>query len=123
MSKKQKKKISYKNLWKTFSFYKRYKATFIFGIFSILIFTLVGFIEPIISGNTMAFLAEADFDNAIKFALILIGVLLIKETFKMFVNSSYSKLSNKVVFDLKHQLIDSITITTMSEIDKTNTGV
>lgn len=123
MSKKQKKKLSYKNLWKTLTFYKKHKGIFIFGVFSIIIYTLVGFVEPIISGNTMAFLAEANFDNAIKFALILIGVLLVKETFKMFVNSTYSKLNNKVVYDLKHKLIDSITTTTMSEIDKTNTGV
>ena len=89
MSKKQKKKLSYKNLWKTLTFYKKHKGIFIFGVFSIIIYTLVGFVEPIISGNTMAFLAEANFDKAIKFALILIGVLLVKETFKMFVNSTY----------------------------------
>lgn len=123
MSKKQKKKFGYKNLWKTITFYKKHKGIFFFGVLSIIIYTLVGFVEPIISGNTMAFLAETKFDKAIQFALILIGVLLIKETSKMFVNMTYSKLNTKVVFDLKHKLIDSITTTTMSEIDKTNSGV
>jgi len=123
MAKKQKKSKGYKNLLKTITFYKKYKKLFCLCIVSIIIYTLIGFVEPIISGNVLAFLAEAKFDNAIKFAIILIIILLIKETFKMMLNRSYTMISSRVVFDIKHTLIDNITITSMSQIDMTNSGV
>lgn len=123
MFKKQKKKLSYKNLWKTIVFYKNYKGLFAFGVFSILIYTAVGFIQPIVSGNTLASLAELNFDLTIKLAIGLLVVQLLQEFFKFCLNSTYSKLNNKVLFDIKHKLIDSITITSMKEMDKTNSGV
>lgn len=121
--KKQKKNVSYKNLWKTFAFYKMHRGLFISGIFSLILYTIVGFIQPIVSGNTMGYLADANFDMAIKFCILMLITLLIKETSKFWVNSTYSKINNRVVFDLKSKLINAITLTTMSEIDKTNSGV
>lgn len=120
---KQKKKVSYKNLWKTFAFYKQFKGLLISGILSLVMFTIIGFIQPIISGNTMGLVAEGSFDEAIKFSIILLCVQLLRETCKFWVNSTYSKLNNKVVFALKNKLINSITTIRMSEADKTNSGV
>ena len=75
------------------------------------------------SGNTLASLAELNFDLTIKLAIGLLVVQLLQEFFKFCLNSTYSKLNNKVLFDIKHKLIDSITITSMKEMDKTNSGV
>lgn len=123
MSSKQKKKFSYKNLWKTLAFYKKYRGTFVLAMMSLIIFTILGFIEPIFSGNTMASIAELNFEQALKFCIVLVIIYTIRVILQYFVNSTYSKLNNRVLFDIKHKLIDTITTISMQEMDKTNTGV
>ena len=123
MAKEKKKKFSYKNLWKTLAFYKKYKGIFIFGIASLIVFTILGFIEPIVSGNTMASIAELNLDYALKLTILLISIYLFRVVLQYFFYSSYSRLNNNVLFDIKHKLIDTITTISMKEMDKTNTGV
>ena len=123
MAKEKKKKFGYKNLLKTMSFYKNHKGTFVLGVIAMVIFAILGFIEPIYRGNTMASIAELKLDYALKLTIALIFIYIVRVIMQYFINSTYSKLNTRVLFDVKHRLIDTITTVSMKEMDKTNTGV
>ncbi len=113
----------YKGLKKLIPFYRRYLGLFIATILSLVISGVVGLFGPIFSAQALANLSVLDFDKALLFALLFVGIRVLVEIFNHIHGVCYVKMDSKVVFDIKQALIRSITSVTMTKSDQTNSGV
>ena len=113
----------YKGLKKLVPFYRKYLGLFIATILSLVISGVVGLFGPIFSAQALANLSELNYDSALTFALLFVGIRVLVEIFNHIHGVCYVKMDSKVVFDIKQALIRSITSVTMTKSDQTNSGV
>ncbi len=127
MKKTKEKKVNklkgYPGLKKLVPFYKRYGGLFLLTIAFLVLSAVAGFFNPIFKAQILATLTSADYNSALMYCALLVGIIVIVSIFNFLHNICYVKMDNKVVFDIKHALISAITKVTMSKNDKTNNGV
>ena len=70
----KKQKIKKNNLKKVFPYYMKHKGLFIVIILTILASGIIGIFEPIHAAKGWAYLAEGEFELAIKYMLIMLAL-------------------------------------------------
>lgn len=124
MADKNKDKLKgYKGIKRLSKYYLKHKKSCAIIIINFLLVAVINFLVPIYSAKSLASLTIADFHNCIVFALVVLGLCLVSKGFNYFFQREYIIMNSRLMFDLRQDLMRAVNDTTMSKIDKTNSGV
>ncbi|MBE5755409.1 MAG: ABC transporter ATP-binding protein [Clostridiales bacterium] len=118
----KKHKLTTNNLRKILPIYKENKTRLFWLCVCFVITGVLGIFAPIYSANALANLADAKFDAAIKCAVILAIISLIRTVFNGLTEHVYVKINSKVQYTLTDRVIRSINKTKMSKLDGLKLG-
>lgn len=116
------KKVSSHNMRKVLPLYAKNKKLLSLLIVFLILSGVVGIFIPIFSANTLACLAESKFDLAIKYAIIMCGLGLIKIVVNALEEFFYEKINLRTRYDLTNMVIRSINNTKMKKLDNSQIG-
>lgn len=112
-----------KNLSKLIKYYKKYK------FFSILVVALslgyagISLLSPIYEGKLLGYFENFNKENILKTALFLMALRIIIEIVTNLWSRVVLKLNGKVNFDLKSDMLESLTNFEVKNFDNTNSGL
>lgn len=112
-----------KNLSKLIKYYKKYK------FFSILVVALslgyagISLLSPIYEGKLLGYFEKFNKENILKTALFLMALRIIIEIVTNLWSRVVLKLNGKVNFDLKSDMLESLTNFEVKNFDNTNSGL
>ena len=112
-----------KNLKKLVKYYKKYKFLSIMVIIFSLIYAGISLLSPIYEGKMLAFFEDFNKENIIKTALFLLVIRVIIEIVTNVWSRFVLKLNGKVNFDLKSDMLESLTSFEVKNFDNTNSGI
>lgn len=116
------KKVSTHNMRKILPFYAKNKKLLTLLMIFLILSGVVGIFIPIFSANALASLAESKFDLAIKYAIIMCALGLIKIFVNAFEEYFYQKINLRTRYDLTDMVIRSINTTKMKKLDSSQMG-
>ena len=112
-----------KNLKKLVKYYKKYKFLSIMVIIFSLIYAGISLLSPIYEGKMLAFFEDFNKENIIKTAFFLLVIRVIIEIVTNVWSRFVLKLNGKVNFDLKSNMLESLTNFEVKNFDNTNSGI
>ena len=118
----KKHKITTNNLKKILPIYKENKTRLFWLCVCFVVTGVLGVFAPIYSANALANLADSKFDLAIRCAVILAGISLLRALFNGVTEYVYVKINAKVQYTLTNRVIRSINQTKMSKLDSLKLG-
>ena len=112
-----------KNLVKLFEYYKKYKLLcFLVLIFSFS-YAVISLFSPIYEGKLLGFFENFDKQKIFETAFLLLIIRIIIEIVTNLWSRTVLKLNGKVNFDLKKDMLESLTSFEMKNFDDTNSGI
>lgn len=112
-----------KNLIDLLKYYKKYKFLSIGVIVLSLTYAGISLLSPIYEGKMLGFFENFDKINIIKIALFLVILRIIIEIVTNLWSRAVLKLNGKVNFDLKRDMLESLTNFEVKNFDNTNSGL
>ena len=112
-----------KNLIELLKYYKKYKFLSIGVIILSLAYAGISLLSPIYEGKMLGFFEDFDKTNIIKIALFLLILRIIIEIVTNLWSRVVLKLNGKVNFDLKRDMLESLTNFEIKNFDNTNSGI
>lgn len=112
-----------KNLIDLLKYYKKYKFLSIGVIVLSLTYAGISLLSPIYEGKMLGFFENFDKINIIKIALFLLILRIIIEIVTNLWSRAVLKLNGKVNFDLKRDMLESLTNFEVKNFDNTNSGL
>lgn len=112
-----------KNLIELLKYYKKYKILSIGVIILSLAYAGISLLSPIYEGKMLGFFEDFDKTNIIKIALFLLILRIIIEIVTNLWSRVVLKLNGKVNFDLKRDMLESLTNFEVKNFDNTNSGI
>lgn len=112
-----------KNLIELLKYYKKYKVLSIGVIILSLAYAGISLLSPIYEGKMLGFFEDFDKTNIIKIALFLLILRIIIEIVTNLWSRAVLKLNGKVNFDLKRDMLESLTNFEVKNFDNTNSGI
>ena len=112
-----------KNLIELLKYYKKYKMLSIGVIILSLAYAGISLLSPIYEGKMLGFFEEFDKNNIIKIALFLLILRIVIEIVTNLWSRAVLKLNGKVNFDLKKDMLESLTNFEVKNFDNTNSGI
>ena len=112
-----------KNLIELLKYYKKYKMLLIGVIILSLAYAGISLLSPIYEGKMLGFFEEFDKNNIIKIALFLLILRIVIEIVTNLWSRAVLKLNGKVNFDLKKDMLESLTNFEVKNFDNTNSGI
>lgn len=112
-----------KNLIELLKYYKKYKFLSIGVIILSLAYAGISLLSPIYEGKMLGFFEGFDKTNIIKIALFLLILRIIIEIVTNLWSRVVLKLNGKVNFDLKRDMLESLTNFEVKNFDNTNSGI
>lgn len=112
-----------KNLIELLKYYKKYKFLSIGVIILSLVYAGISLLSPIYEGKMLGFFEDFDKTNIIKIALFLLILRIIIEIVTNLWSRVVLKLNGKVNFDLKRDILESLTNFEVKNFDNTNSGI
>lgn len=112
-----------KNLFELFKYYKKYKLLSIMVVILSLSYAGISLLSPIYEGKMLGFFEEFDKANIFKTALFLGILRIIIEIVTNLWSRVILKLNGKVNFDLKSDMLESLTNFEIKNFDNTNSGL
>lgn len=112
-----------KNLIELLKYYKKYKVLSIGVIILSLTYAGISLLSPIYEGKMLGFFEDFDKTNIIKIALFLLILRIIIEIVTNLWSRVVLKLNGKVNFDLKRDMLESLTNFKVKNFDNTNSGI
>lgn len=116
------KKVSTHNMRKVLPFYAKNKKLLSLLMIFLIFSGVVGIFIPIFSANALASLAVSKFDLAIKYAVIMCALGLVKIVVNAFQEYFYQKINLRTRYDLTDMVIRSINSTKMKKLDSSQMG-
>ena len=115
-------KIKPKNLRKILPFYFKHKSLFILTSILVLVLGVLGIFEPIFAAKGWSFLAEGEFDLAIKYMIIMSCIAVTALIIRVLNVYLHTKIMLKIKYDLMNKIINSINSTKMKVLDGVGLG-
>ena len=112
-----------KDLFKIMKYYKKYIWLCVIVIVLSLSFALISLLSPIYEGKLLSYFENFNKHKIINTAAILLVVRIIIEIVTNLWSRVVLKLNGKVNFDLKKDMLESITSFEMKNFDNTNSGL
>ena len=113
----------FKNLGKYLSYFKKYKLLCL-GFWSMLLVCgVIGFFIPVILGDIISEIANANFDSALTYAWILFGLELVNLFFSVLQTPFFKMLENRVKLDVKIDIVSSSFNINIGQYEKLGNGV
>lgn len=112
-----------KSLIKLIKYYKKYKFLCIIVIILSLGYAGISLLSPIYEGKMLGYFENFDKSNILKIALFLMILRIVIEIVTNLWSRAVLKLNGKVNFDLKHDMIQSLTNFELKNYDNTNSGI
>ena len=112
-----------KNLIDLLKYYKKYKFLSIGVMVLSLTYAGISLLSPIYEGKMLGFFENFDKINIIKIALFLLILRIIIEIVTNLWSRAVLKLNGKVNFDLKRDMLESLTNFEVKNFDNTNSGL
>ncbi len=112
-----------KSLFNLLKYYKRYKLLCILVIVLSFGYAAISLLSPIYEGKLLGFFENFDSDKIFEIAIILCGIRIIIEIVTNLWSRTVLKLNGKVNFDLKKDMLESLTSFEMKNFDNTNSGI
>lgn len=112
-----------KNLIELLKYYKKYKFLSIGVIILSLAYAGISLLSPIYEGKMLGFFEDFDKTNIIKIALFLLILRISIEIVTNLWSRVVLKLNGKVNFDLKRDMLESLTNFEVKNFDNTNSGI
>lgn len=110
------------NLRKVLPFYAEDKTKLVFVCIFMIITGVMGIFLPIISANILTNIADSKFDLAIKLAVILFLINLVKIILNAFSEALFVRINLRVEHNLTDKLIRSVNQTKMEKLDSVKIG-
>lgn len=111
------------NLRLLFKYYKKYKFLSIMVIFLSLVYAGISLLSPIYEGKMLGLFEEFDKNQILKVALFLVLLRIVIEIVTNLWSRIVLKLNGKVNFDLKSDMLISLTNFEIKNFDNTNSGL
>ena len=112
-----------KNLFKYLNYFKKYKWLCL-GFWSMLIVCgIIGFFVPVVLGNIISEIANANFDKALDNAWLLFAIELVNLFFSVMQTPFFKMLENKVKLDVKIDVVSSSFNINIGQYEKLGNGV
>lgn len=111
-----------KDLKKLFKYYKKYIFLSIMVVILSLGYTSLALLSPIYEGKMLGYFEKFDKYNIIKTALFLVILRIAIEVLTNIWSKVVLKLNGKVNFDLKSDMLESLTNFEIKNFDDTNSG-
>ncbi|MBR4124324.1 MAG: hypothetical protein IKR12_01995, partial [Clostridia bacterium] len=118
----KRRKIKTKNLKKILPLYTKHKGLFICLLLVVIISGIIGIVEPIHAAKGWAYLAEGEFELAIKYMLIMFALGFVNVILRGFNDFLCVKMNLKIKFDLTNKIITAINDTKMKVLDGIGLG-
>lgn len=112
-----------KSLIKLVKYYEKYKFLCIIVIILSLGYAGISLLSPIYEGKMLGYFESFDKSNILKIALFLMILRIVIEIVTNLWSRAVLKLSGKVNFDLKHDMIECLTNFELKNYDNTNSGI
>lgn len=112
-----------RNLTKIIPYYKKYWTLLVLTVVFSLLYAGLSVLEPILEGNLLTAFTNLNFNYILKTALCLAIVGIVIEIVTNVWSMIVLKLNSKCNFDLKRDLIKSLTNIKVKDFDYTNSGV
>ncbi len=112
-----------KSLIKLFKYYKKYKFLCITVVILSLSYAGISLLSPIYEGKMLGYFEIFDKFNIIRIAVFLMLLRITIEIVTNLWSRAVLKLNGKVNFDLKHDMIESLTNFELKNFDNTNSGI
>ena len=112
-----------KNLIKLFKYYKKYKFLCILVIVLSLGYAGISLLSPIYEGKMLGYFENFNKFNIFKIALFLMLLRIIIEIVTNLWSRVVLRLNGKVNFDLKHDMLESLTNFELKNFDNSNSGM
>lgn len=112
-----------KNLYELFKYYKKYKFLSILVIILSLTYAGISLLSPIYEGKMLGFFEEFNKNEIIKVAIFLVVLRIVIEIIVNLWSRAVLKLNGKVNFDLKSDMLQSLTNFEVKNFDNTNSGI
>ena len=112
-----------KNLIELLKYYKKYKFLSIGVIVLSLTYAGISLLSPIYEGKMLGLFENFDKTNIIKIALFLLILRIMIEIVTNLWSRVVLKLNGKVNFDLKRDMLESLTNFEVKNFDNTNSGL
>lgn len=124
MDKKTKeKKQKYKNLKRSFLFYKKHLKLFILIVILSLVGSGVGMLSPVFTGQMVNYITLLDFNNVLIYAGLTLAVAILLQILYFVWVKVLITLNSRVKVDIKKTLITRLVGLKTVNFDKTNSGV
>ena len=111
------------NLSKLFNYYKKYKLLSIMVIVLSFEYAGISLLSPIYEGKMLGYFENFDKNQILKVAIFLAVLRIIIEIVTNLWSRAVLKLNGKVNFDLKSDMLKSLTNFEVKNFDNTNSGI
>lgn len=112
-----------KNLVKLYRYYKKYKFLSIMVIILSLVYAGISLLSPIYEGKMLGFFENFDKIGILRTALFLVILRIVIEIITNIWSRVVLKLNGKVNFDLKRDMLESLTNFEIKNFDNKNSGL
>ena len=106
-----------------FKYYTKYKMLSILVIIFSIVYALISLLSPIYEGKMLGYFENFNKDTIIKTAFFLLILRIIIEIITNIWSMIVLKLNGKVNFDLKKDMLESLTNFEVKNFDDTNSGL
>jgi ATP-binding cassette subfamily B protein len=112
-----------KNLNKLVKYYKKYKFLSILVVILSLGYAGISLLSPIYEGKLLGYFENFNKENILKTALFLMSLRIVIEIVTNLWSRAVLKLNGKINFDLKSNMLESLTNFEVKNFDNTNSGL
>ncbi len=112
-----------KSLFNLLKYYKKYKLLCVSVIILSFGYAAISLLSPIYEGKLLGFFENFDSDKIFKTAILLCVIRIVIEIITNLWSRTVLKLNGKVNFDLKKDMLESLTNFEMKNFDNTNSGI
>ena len=112
-----------KNLSRLVKYYKKYKFLSILVVILSLGYAGISLLSPIYEGKLLGYFENFNKENILKTAVFLMSLRLVIEIVTNLWSRAVLKLNGKVNFDLKSNMLESLTNFEVKNFDNTNSGI
>ncbi len=112
-----------KSLIKLFKYYKKYTILCIIVFVLSITYALISLLSPIYEGKLLGFFENFNKNKILQIATLLLVIRIIIEIVTNLWSRAVLKLNGKVNFDLKRDMLESLTDFEMKNFDNTNSGL
>lgn len=112
-----------KSLIKLFKYYRKYTILCILVLFLSIGYAVISLLSPIYEGKLLGFFENFNENKIFQIAFLLMIIRIIIEIVTNLWSRTVLKLNGKVNFDLKKDMLESLTSFEMKNFDNTNSGL